>query len=170
MIADVVTATRARAFAFQAGIALLISVIFASMTFNLFGFKASFLFAPLIVLFLWPNGADAAMSYVAIFIASLLLDFLTGAPLGGWAVLYLPVFAILSQFSRGGELGFAESFFGFLMAISAFTVFFILCEFVNMLNVDLWGLLKSALVCLFLFPLVFMLKDKLRLVLVGEDD
>ncbi len=169
MIGDVTTPTKSRSYAVQAGIALLLGVIFANMTFNLFGFKVSFVFAPFIILFLWPKGADQNISYLAIFLASLLLDILSGAPLGGWGVIYLPTFAILSQFSGRAETAIMETFIRFLLAISVFSLFFLLGSLTGMLKLNHVSFLKMISVCILLFPVVYMTKDKLRAVLVGED-
>lgn len=169
MIGDVITPTKSRSFALQAGLAMLVAVIFANMTFNLFGFKVSFIFAPFIVLFLWPKGADQNISYFAIFLSSLILDILSGEPLGGWGVIYLPAFAILSQFSGRSETGFAETFFRFLLAVSAFSAFFLLSGITGVLDVNYLSFIKMITVCIFIFPVVYLLKDKLRAILVGED-
>lgn len=169
MMGDVVTATKSRTYAVQAGCVMIIAVIFASMTFNLFGFKTSFTLAPFIVLFLWPKGAEQNLSYIAIFISALLLDILTGEPLGGWALIYLPVFAILTQFSRSSETGFGETFISFLLALLGLSAFFLLVNFLGMSDVDLSSLLKMTALCVLLFPVIFFVKSKLRTVLVGED-
>ena len=169
MMADVTTPGKSRALAFQAGLALVVSVIFASIHFNVFGINVSFLFAPFIVLFLWPKGADLSMSYVAVFLSSLLLDIFLGAPLGGWALIYLPVFILVTEFSRRGETGFAEDFVSFCVALGALLAFFLLAKFTKFINVDVVTLLKSAIACLILFPLIYKLKDRLRSVLGAED-
>lgn len=169
MMADVTTPAKARSYAIQAGLALVLAVVFANVTFNLFGFKVSFVFAPFIVLFLWPNGADQNISYLAIFLSSLLLDMLSGAPLGGWAVIYLPVFAILTQFSGRSETGFGETFARFLLAIVAFSCFFLFVGLMGVQDLNYFSILKMIMVCVLLFPVIYASKSKLRMVLVGED-
>lgn len=169
MIGDVITPTKSRSYAIQAGAALILATIFSNMTFNFFGIKTSFLFAPFIVLFLWPKGADQNISYVAIFLACLLLDILSGEPLGGWGIIYLPAFAILSLFSGRAETGFAETFITFLLSFSAFGSLFLVASFTRLLNVNYMSFLKMIIVCIVLFPIIYVSKDKLRAILVGED-
>jgi len=169
MMGDTTTPARSRALSFQAGIALFVSAIFAAMHFNLFGVNVNFLFAPFIVLFLWPKGSDLAMSFVAIFLSGLFLDFLMGAPLGGWALIYLPTFLILTLFSRRGDSGVAEGLVGFGLAISGLFVFFLAGKYTNFLNVDIGTLFKAAIVSLLLFPVIYNVKDRLRSVLGVEE-
>jgi len=166
---DVITPNRARTVAFQGTMAMVLSVFFATLTFNIFGQKASFLFAPFIVLFLWPKGADAVLSYFGIFVCCLLLDILTGDPLGGWALIYLPFFVFMVFFNSGRETGFGETWLNFLFWMTAFTVFFVIAKFTRFLDVDLWSLAILATLNLLLFPIVYAFKVKMREVLVTED-
>ncbi len=164
-----VTPTKARNFAIQASFAMLISVIFASMTFNIFGYTLGFIFAPLIVLFLWPKGADPIISYFGIFITGLLLDILLGDPLGGWSLIFLPFYALMVFFGAGRDTGFGETWLNFVFWMSAFTGFFALAKLIRFLDVDLMSLLKLGVMNLVLFPLIFYSKSRMRRIIVTDE-
>lgn len=169
MIADVLTPNKKRAFAFQAGVALLISVIFACMTFSFFGNPVSFLFAPMIVIFLWPKGADQNISYIGIFIAGIILDILTNSPIGGWALIFLPLFVLMGLFHSGSETGFMESWISFMIWMLGLSGFFIVGWLTGFLKFDQIGMIKMFVLTFILFPPVYFLKSKMRDFLVGED-
>ncbi len=169
MIADVLTPNKKRAYAFQAGIAILVSVIFASMTFNVFSLSVTFSLAPIIVIFLWPNGADSNISYFSIFVAGLFLDILTGTPMGGWSLIFLPLFALMTLVNSGRENGFTETWMGFSIWMLGLMAFFMFGRFIKVLELNHFGLLKLIVLTVLLFPVVYLLKNKLRDVLVSED-
>jgi len=166
---EAVTPNKARTYALQAGTAMLLAVLFASITFNIFGHPLTLLFVPFIVLFLWPKGADPVYSYLAIFLTGLLLDILHGDPMGGWPLIYLPFFALMVFFNAAREAGFGETWLNFLIWMTAFSGFFVIAKMIGFLDVDYFSLAKLSVINLFLFPFVFFFKARLRNVLVSED-
>ena len=170
MMADVVTPNKARSYAIQAGIALWISAILASITFNIFGASLSFVFLPIIVLFLWPNGADLNLTYIGLFISGLSYDLLSGAALGGWSFVFLIFYSVTLPFKSGREVGFVEAFVNYLLWLSILCLLFVIGAVLGFYNVALFSLFINALVSVFLFPLVYRFRKVLRAGLVSEDD
>ncbi len=170
MIMDAFLPNKSRSHAFQAGLALLFAVLFASMTFSVLDRPVSFVFSPFIVLFLWPGKADPALSYFLIFLCGIFLDVLTGSPIGGWALIYLPFFILTQTLISRGDIGFGEQWFGFLMAMGAFAAFFFAAKLIRSLDMNFLALLRHASATILFFPVVYYLKNVLRKYLVSEDD
>ncbi len=166
---ETATPTKARNYALQASAAMLVAVVFASITFNIFGYPLTFILAPFIVLFLWPNGADPVISYFGIFVTSLILDVLLGDPLGGWPLIFLPFYVLMVFFGAGRDTGFGETWLNFVFWMVAFIGFFALGKVVRFIDVDLPSLLKLGVMTIILFPLVYFVKSQMRNVLVSED-
>lgn len=169
MMSDALTPNKARAYALYAVIALWFSTFLANITFNVFGYGLEFTFLPIIVLFLWPNGAELNLTYVGIFLSGLTMDLLNADALGGWSFIFLIFFSILYPFKSGRELGLVESWLNFLLSLSALIFGFSLAEYFGILDANYSDLLFVGSACFLLFPIVFRFRKMLRSSLAGDD-
>lgn len=169
MMADAITSSKARTFALYAATGLLVSTLLAAITFNLFGYDLRFTFLPFIVLFLWPNGADLDLSFLAMFLGGLTLDVLEGDALGGWSLMFLFFYIAILPFRTGRDMGTIESWLNFLLWFSILLLGLSLAGFLGILDVNFRELLLGGVATLLVFPLVFKFRRSLRTSLVGED-
>jgi len=90
---DILTPARARSQALQAGLALLFTIIIAIIGINFVNNTISFILSPLIVVYLWPRGADLDISHLILFFTGLFFDLLSGGNVGVWPIIFLLGFA-----------------------------------------------------------------------------
>lgn len=168
-MADVITPSKARTFALYGAIGLWVSTLFAAITFNVFGYDLRFAFLPFIVLFLWPNGADLDLSFLAMFIGGLSFDVLEGDALGGWSLMFLFFYIVILPFRTGREMGMVESLLNFILWFSILLLGLSLAGFFGILDVNFREVLLTGMATILIFPVVFKFRRSLRSSLVGED-
>jgi len=170
MTAELLSPNRARSYALVAGLSMILSAIFASITFNFFGYPTSFLLLPIIILFLWPRGADSNISYILIFFCGLTLDLFTGAKLGGWSLIFLPVFVVMRPFQLGKDAGLAETWANFLLWMGMLVALFLITGRIGPVKTDMFSLFILGLVTVLIFPLIYGFRYMLRDYLIDEDE
>jgi len=104
------TPMASRGYAWQGVLLLFILTVIGMLSINLFGRVVSFSLLPLIGVILWPRGASPRTSIIAMLVFGLLLDALTGGPLGLWALIYLAVFLVFRPHQRLKPLKFNAAF------------------------------------------------------------
>ncbi len=169
MIVETITASKARAFSIQAGLVLLVAVLLSVTNVNLFGYTLSFLFMPLIAVYLWPKEADLFLTYLLIFISGILLDILSGGAIGLWAIIFLLGFMTTRPDQRGPELSLAEWWLNFTMwMLVMVSVFFVLSLVVDD-QIALFPLALMLVINIVIFPGFYYARRLVRAYFVEED-
>ena len=170
MIVETITAARSRAYALQASLVLWLSILLAVVNVNFFGQTLSFLFIPLIAIYLWPKEADIFLTYCFIFVAGLALDFLSGGPTGLWAIIFLVCYGILRPDQRGPELGLIETWLNFALWMSVVAAGFFLAKLIGAKRLALTPIFFMLAFNILIFPVLFHFRRVIRSVVVGDDN
>jgi len=169
VIVETITASKARGFSLQAGLVLIISVLLCVTNLNIFGVTFSFLFMPLIAIYLWPKEADLFVTYVLLFVSGLLLDTLSGGAIGLWAIIFLLGFLSTRPDQRGPELSLAEWWLNFTMWMLVMAGIFFVLSLINQDQIALMPLAIMLFVNVVIFPGFYYARRIVRAYFVGDD-
>jgi len=165
------TPMASRGYAWQGILVLSVLTIIGMLSMNIFGRVVSFSLLPLIGVILWPRGASPKTSIIAMLILGLLLDVLTGGPLGLWALVYLAVFMILRPHQRLKPLKFSGAFVQVLGGILiALILAFGLAWFANSHRPQIGLLGPPLLAALTFFPVIYAARALLKQGFGGADE
>ena len=165
------SAGRSRGHAWHGIVMMLLLTIIGVLSVNLFGRNVSFSLLPLLGVILWPRGSLPVASILAMLIFGLLLDFLTGGPLGLWALVYLILFALLRPHQRLKPHTFKTAFLQVLGGlILALVLAFGLAWFASGHRPDIALMLAPLLAAIGFFPLVYGLRYFFKQILGGADE
>ena len=135
---------------------MLVLTAFSVLSINIFGRTVSFLFVPLIAVYLWPRVETPIASIVFILVFGLLLDLLSAGPLGLWALIFLSVFTLFGSHRRLKPHKFMSAFRLWIGALGfALASAFLLGWFAMSRQPDIWPLVYQAVAAIFLFPFVY---------------
>jgi len=135
---------------------LLVLTAFSVLSIDILGRDVSFLFLPLMAVFLWPRIETPIASIVFILLFGLLLDILSAGPLGLWALIFLSVFTLFRPHKRLRSRTFTSAFQAWLVVlIFALVAVYFLGWFAMSRRPELWSLLYQAAVAVILFPIVY---------------
>lgn len=143
--------------AIQAAALGLICVLISLLSFDLGGFKASFMFLPLTVLFYWPRRSAYASSLWTAGLIGLMQDLMSGGPLGLWTLTFVILFILIDPTVRRVRYGFLSQWilFGCLIGAGVISVFIL-----GAITLGQWpsvgALMLNALVGVMTFPLLFI--------------
>lgn len=138
---------------------LLVLTALSVLSVDVFGRNISFLFLPLIAVFLWPHVETPIYSIVFILLFGLLLDILSAGPLGLWALIFLSVFALFRPHKRLKTLTFTSAYqIWFAVLLFACVTAYLLGWFAISRQPDIWALLYQAAAAAILFPFVYGLR------------
>jgi len=170
MLADAVTPGKARSHALQAGIGLLLLALLSTVNFNLFGLSISFLFVPLVLVYLWPKSADDLITYLALFICGLFLDLLTGGYPGMWPLIFILGLVFLRPNLMNREAVFFVSWIGYIFWALVLALVFLLLDFWAKGNIEMKTLTLQLLVSVLVFPAIYMARVFVRGIVIDEDE
>ncbi|NNE58361.1 MAG: hypothetical protein HKN36_09655 [Hellea sp.] len=170
MISDTITASKARGQALQACIALLLVMMAGILKINLFGFEVGFLFTPLIVIFLWPRGADPVFTYVILFSLGLIYDWISGGPSGLWALLFLIAFVSVQPGQRPKEINLMEIWINFIIWMIVLLIVLMALDSLEVTQIAFRPLAIMTVINIMFFPLYIFARHSWRNILVGDDD
>jgi len=135
---------------------LLVLTVLSVLNVNILGHKFSFIFLPLIAVFLWPRNGAPIASIIFILLFGLLLDILSAGPLGLWSLIFLSVFALFRPDMRLKPHSFISAFrLWFAVLAFACVAAYLLGWFAMSHRPDIWPLLYQAIAGIVLFPVVF---------------
>lgn len=126
---------------------------------NILGREVSFIFLPLMAVFLWPRIENPIASIILILLFGLLLDLLSAGPLGLWSLIFLSVFTIFAPHKRLKPLTFKSAFFRwFAVLLFALIAAYFLGWYALRNRPDIWPMLFQGTAAIVLFPFVFGLR------------
>lgn len=139
------------------GVLLLLALtVLSVLTIDIFGRKISFMFLPLMAVFLWPRLESPIASIVYILLFGLLLDMLSAGPLGLWPLIFLSVFALFGPHKRLNPQSFFSALYLWLAALTfALIAAYFLGWFAIGRQPDIGPLLYQGIAAIILFPVVF---------------
>jgi len=138
---------------------LLVLTVLSVLSIDIFGRNVSFLFLPLMAVFLWPRVGTPIASIVFILLFGLLLDILSAGPLGLWALIFLSVFALFQPHMRLKPQTFASAYkMWFLVLAFALVAAYLLGWLSVNRQPDVWTLVYQGAASVILFPLVYGLR------------
>ncbi len=165
------TPIASRGFAWQGVLLLFVLTVIGMLSMSLFGRVVSFSLLPLISVILWPRGASAVTSIIALLIFGLLLDVLTGGPLGLWALVYLAVFGVFRPHQRLKPLKFRGAFMQVLGGLLfALALAFVLAWLANSHRPQIVLMLPPLAAALILFPVIYGARSLLKQWFGGADE
>jgi hypothetical protein len=146
------------------GVFFLLSLtILSVLSINVFGIHASFLFLPLMAVFLWPRVGNPIGSIIFILLFGLLLDVLSSGPRGLWALIFLTVFTIFGPLRRLKHQTFRSAYkMWFLVLGVALLMAYLLGWFALRHQPDLLPMIYQAAVAVISFPFVYGLRHLAR--------
>jgi len=142
------------------GSLLLLSLTLLSvLSVNIMGRSISFIFLPLIAIFLWPRLDNPIASIVLILLFGLLLDTISAGPLGLWPLVFLTIFTLFRPHLRLKRHQFGASFGQWFGALTLSIVLaFFLGWFALEQRPEMTALLMNAAAAIIAFPLVYGLR------------
>lgn len=163
--------SHARAHAFHGFMITLVSLPFACLSFHLGYYALSFIWLPTVFIYLWPRQADVADTVIYMFILGLCLDFMSGGPIGVWALIFL-----ISNFIFPHDLrdysphmkGLWGGYGGGLI-VNASLYVSLLSIFSQKITIPFMIIPQLAL-ALLLFPFIFLLRKRVRAWIQRYDD
>ena len=149
---------------------LLVLTALSQLSINIFERNVSFIFLPLIAVFLWPRIGNPIASIIVILLFGLLLDILSAGPLGLWSLIFLSIFAFIRPHRRIKPQSFSEAFrYWFLVLGFAVIAAYLLGWFAMNYRPDIWSLLYQAVAAIVLFPVVYGARHFARNLLSDPD-
>ncbi len=170
MLADTITPIRARAYALQGGLAMLVLVTLSAVNLNLIGTPLSFLFVPLILVYLWPRGADKVLSYCLLFGCGILFDVLTGTAIGFWALIFMTGLAVIQPTLMNREATFNVSWVGFITWMSIWAAILLGLNFISAKELDIVNFIIQICIAILVFPFVYAIRVYVRSLIISEAD
>lgn len=142
---------------------LLLLTTLSVLSMDILGRKVSFIFLPLMGVFLWPRIERPIASIIFILLFGLLLDLVSAGPLGLWSLVFLTVFAIVAPDRRVAPQTFISAFrLWFVVLLLALAATYCLGWFAIGSRPDLWALFYQAVAAIVLFPFVYGLRHFAR--------
>ncbi len=162
---------RSRGYAMQGGLFVLSLMPLALITLHIFGAAFSFLFVPLIGVYLWPRHADMGLSYIIVFCLGLCFDFASDGPLGFWPLINLITLSVLRPDTRTRDIDFWLLWTGFVIW-GSFIGFVLILAHKLLAGSGLWvGVLIIQLLTVFLmFPVIYYIRQLIRQMVIDMDD
>jgi len=149
---------------------LLLLTTLSVLSIDVFDRNVSFLFLPLMAVFLWPRVGTPIASIIFILLFGLLLDILSAGPLGLWSLIFLGVFALFRPHKRLKPQTFEPAYkMWFLVLGVALLAAYLLGWFAMNRQPDIWPLLYQAAAAIILFPLVYGLRHLAKNLLSDSD-
>lgn len=147
--------------ALQALVGGIILVLFANVSFHIFGYEFGLFFTPIIALMYWPKRASRSWSLFFVFILGVLQAVISFEPLGLLAFCYLILFIVL-----GGEITFskktAPAWGSYIVCIGfVATLLYIVGRLVIGQWPDIIPLLADAIASILVFPVIFWVRNLL---------
>jgi len=148
---------------FRGVLFILLLTAFSVLSVNILGRKISFLFLPLIAVFLWPRIGTPIASIIFILLFGFLLDLLSAGPMGLWSLIFLSVFALIGPHRRIKPQYFISAFRLWLAVVGfAFIAAYLLGWFAMRSRPDIWSLFYQAVAGIALFPVVYAARHLAR--------
>ena len=142
---------------------LLVLTALSVLNTNILGREVSFIFLPLMAVFLWPRIETPIASIVFILLFGLLLDLLSAGPLGLWSLIFLSVFTLFGPHRRVKALTFKSAFYlWFAVLLFALVAAYFLGWFALRSRPEIWPMLYQVGAAIVLFPFVFGLRHIAR--------
>ena len=149
---------------------LLLLTVFSVLSVDILGRSVSFIFLPLIAVFLWPRTEKPIASIIFILVFGLLLDIISAGPLGLWSLIFLSVFTIFGPYRRSKPLKFLAAYrLWFAALLLALLAAYFLGWFAIGSRPDVKAMLYQALAAIALFPFIYGFRHVARSVLLGSD-
>lgn len=162
---------KSRSYAVQGALFTLSLIPLALIDLHIFSTTLSFIFVPLIGIYLWPRGAATSLSYILIFLCGLIMDLASGGPIGIWPLLYLLTFGILRPDARRREISLQPLWLGFISWMAVLVIFVIILNGLFMPEkMQLRVLILQACVVCLLFPFIYSVRQFIRNFVVSSED
>ncbi len=163
--------TRSRSLALQGALFTAALVVFSFIDLRFAGITLSFLWLPLIGVYLWPRGSETSSSTVLLMLTGLFFDVVSDGMIGVWALIFLATFLIVRPNKRSRNTSFSSLWIGFVtwtvilvLGIWAIQAIFIKVNF-SVLSVFLqWGPVLLA------FPVVYWLSQFARRIVTDPSE
>lgn len=143
-------------------------ILFGLMTLRFPGVTLSFIWVPLMGVYLWPRFATPLASVFFVFAAGLIQDILNGQPAGFSSVMFLMIFVIFRpklDFDRLGMTALWLRFGGvMIVSILAFFILRLLGSGVSVINAIMDGIIAFVL-----FPIFVGLRTVLRNIFIPNE-
>jgi len=149
---------------------LLVLTAVSVLNVDILGRSISFIFLPLMAIFLWPRIDKPIASIIFILVFGLLLDILSAGPLGLWALIFLSVFTLFAPHKRVKSLTFSSAIYMWLLVLlfALVSAYFLGC-FAIKSRPQIMPMLYQAIAAIILFPLVYGLRHFAKNLLSGSD-
>lgn len=135
---------------------LLLLMVLSVLSVNIAGRQISFIFLPLIAVYLWPRISSPIISIIFILLFGFVLDILSAGPLGLWSLIFLSVFTLIRPQGRIKPLIFMPAFRLWILVLGlAFIAAYLLGWFAMGHRPDIWSLLYQAAAAIVFFPIVY---------------
>lgn len=149
---------------------LVILTVLSVLSVNIIGRKVSFVFLPLIAIFLWPRIDTPIISIISILLLGFLLDILSAGPLGLWPLIFLSVFTLFRPDKRLKRYRFWSAFRKWIAVLTlAVVAAYLLGWFAMGRRPEIWALIYQAIAAVVLFPVVYGLRHLGRTLLSESD-
>lgn len=166
---DEIHIARARGYAVWGAVFCLLTVILAPIVVQIGTGHLSFLFLPIIAIFLWPTQAATGTSSICLFFLGLVFDSLTGGPLGFWAFVFLLSFGVGRLRERASDEAFLSIWARFCLWLLVVVGAILALNVLSNRPLGLLPLIVSALGTLCVFPFAFSARQIMRPIILGED-
>lgn len=164
---------QAISWALQTTFAAIILVLFSLLHINFGGpgraWSLSFALVPIAIIYLWPFQSHRILSVWAVLFIGLFHDFLSGGPLGVWAIIYTIMFLILDPVNtrRRYTLGNHMLIFSLVCCSSAVMSFCL-----GRIALGQWPvvslLAQQTVVTILVFPIIYKLSRWASILLSGD--
>ncbi len=148
--------TRSRSLSLQGFLFTLALIVMSLVDIRFAGLNLSFMWLPLIGVFLWPRGAETSSSAGLLLIAGLLFDIISDGAIGVWPIIFLVTLLILRPNKRSRNVTFISLWTGFFIWASALLLAICAVQLVFMkVPFSILDLVTQWLPTLLIFPAVF---------------
>ncbi len=148
---------------------LLFLTVLSVLNADILGREVSFIFLPLMAVFLWPRIGTPIASIILILLFGLLLDLLSAGPLGLWSLIFLSVFAIFAPHKRLKPLTLKSAFFRWLaVLLFALIAAYFLGWYALRSRPEIWPMIYQGAAAIILFPFVFGFRHVTGSILSGS--
>lgn len=162
---------KSRSFALQGVFFLFLFCFVGMLGFQFFSLHYSLFLVPLSIIYFWPRTSDGIVSFIGLFLAGLLMDVLSGGGLGQNALIYLICFGVFRPDLRLRTPALGTAWLEFAIWLMIATIILIVQDsFLDTYSINFTSLLRSIIIALVLFPLIFGLRRIGRSLFFGEDD
>ena len=168
--AQSVSPIRSLTLALQGLLFTAVLIVFSQLDIRFGSLTVPFVSVALIGIFIWPRGADSALSALFIFACGLWLDVLSGGLTGMWTVFFVLTFVVTRPNRRSRETKMNALWAGFALWWMVIAILYFVVGAISSVYSAAWqSVIIEMIVSLVMFPIVYGLSQFARQFSTGGD-